>query len=78
MKDITTVKELHESLAKFPEDLRILVTCEDGGSVQHFQITDIGKKNGTSRRLDNGKVGFTYDDREGKETVVFIGITSDF
>ena len=68
------VKELRDKLAKMNDDNRVIIYWDDGRENQYFEIEEVSVHRGTSDRLPNGKVAFRFNERDGKDTLVFLSI----
>jgi hypothetical protein len=68
-----TVKELREALAAFDERAKVVVSWEENGNLQLFEIDETSIHKGIPKRHPDGKAGFEFA-QSGQAEWVFIAI----
>lgn len=68
-----TVKQLREAFARFDERAKVVVSWEENGNLQLFEINDASASRGIPKRHPHGKAGFEFA-QDGQVEWVFITI----
>lgn len=55
-----TVKELREALSAFDERAKVVVSREENGNLQFFEIDEASVHKGIPKRHPDGKAGFEF------------------